>query len=304
MAVIEDGQAVMSMRVVVGRHYRRTPVFSGLMDHIVFNPDWNIPTRIAVQDILPKARKDPAYLSREKIRVFEGWGRDAAELDPGGIDWDRVTAGNFRYKLKKDPGPHNDLGRIKFMFPEPIRRLPARHPVQEAFRTQHARVQLGVHPHRKAPGPGRIRSEGFARVVARRCHRRHRCRAAPHGRPGPENPRAPALHDRRCGFRRAGFCFGRISTSGIPLSTARCRKDPLGFHSRKRRTKDRRLPGAHPADVHMHEVRSGVVPDPAGRPATGRGLSTRRSGYRARGCRWPCRGPCAGFATPHRGCSR
>ncbi len=117
LAVIEDGQAVMSMRVVAGRHYRRTPVFSGLMDHIVLNPDWNIPTRIAVQDVLPKARKDPAYLSREKIRVFEGWGRDAAELDPGSIDWSRVAAENFRYRLRKDPGPHNDLGRVKFMFP-------------------------------------------------------------------------------------------------------------------------------------------------------------------------------------------
>lgn len=117
LSVIEDLQTVMSMRVVAGRHYRRTPVFSGLMDHLVINPDWNIPTRIAVQDILPKARKDPAYLSREKIRVFESWSRDAAELDPNGIDWTRVTAEDFRYKLKKDPGPHNDLGRVKFLFP-------------------------------------------------------------------------------------------------------------------------------------------------------------------------------------------
>ena len=117
LSVIEDLQTVMSMRVVAGRHYRRTPVFSGLMDHLVINPDWNIPTRIAVQDILPKARKDPAYLSREKIRVFESWSRDAAELDPNGIDWARVTAEDFRYKLKKDPGPHNDLGRVKFLFP-------------------------------------------------------------------------------------------------------------------------------------------------------------------------------------------
>ena len=117
LSVIEDGREVMSMRVVVGRHYRRTPVFSSLLDHLVFNPDWNIPTRIAVQDVLPKVRKDPAYLSRQKIRVFENWGRDAAELDPNGIDWTQVTDQNFHFKLKKDPGLHNDLGRIKFVFP-------------------------------------------------------------------------------------------------------------------------------------------------------------------------------------------
>ncbi len=117
LAVIEDGQEALRMRVVVGRHYRRTPVFSSYLDHLVFNPAWNIPTRIAVEDILPKARRDPAYLRHAKIRVFESWSPGAAELDPDGIDWTAVTGQRFNYKLKKDPGPHNDLGRIKFMFP-------------------------------------------------------------------------------------------------------------------------------------------------------------------------------------------
>jgi murein L,D-transpeptidase YcbB/YkuD len=117
LAVIEDGQEVLHMRVVVGRHYRRTPVFSSLLDCVVFNPDWNIPTRIAVEDILPKARRDPSYLRREKIRVFESWDRSAAELDPDRIDWTAVAGQGFRYKFKKDPGSHNDLGRIKFTFP-------------------------------------------------------------------------------------------------------------------------------------------------------------------------------------------
>jgi murein L,D-transpeptidase YcbB/YkuD len=117
LTVIEEDQEALRMRVVVGRHYRRTPVFSSLMDHVVFNPDWNIPTRIAVEDILPKARKDAAYLRREKIRVFESWDRGAAELDPDRIDWTDVTGSGFPYKLKKDPGSHNDLGRVKFIFP-------------------------------------------------------------------------------------------------------------------------------------------------------------------------------------------
>jgi len=42
---------------------------------------------------------------------------DAAELDPADIDWSQLNSQSFRYKLKKDPGNHNDLGRIKFMFP-------------------------------------------------------------------------------------------------------------------------------------------------------------------------------------------
>lgn len=117
LQVFEENAPVLSMRVVVGRDYRRTPVFSGMMRFLVINPYWNIPTRIAVKDILPKVRQDPHYLAQKKIRVFEDWSSQAREIDPGGIDWNRVDADHFRYRLRKDPGPQNDLGRIKFMFP-------------------------------------------------------------------------------------------------------------------------------------------------------------------------------------------
>jgi len=120
LVVSEGGAAALSMRVVAGREVRRTPVFSSRLDRIVLNPDWNIPRRIAVEDILPKARRDPDYLRREKIRVFEHWGPGAAELDPAEIDWPSVSAREFRYRLMKDPGPHNDLGRVKFLFPNPF----------------------------------------------------------------------------------------------------------------------------------------------------------------------------------------
>jgi murein L,D-transpeptidase YcbB/YkuD len=117
LAVIEDGQELLRMRVVVGRHYRRTPVFSSYLDHLVFNPAWNIPARIAVEDILPKARRDPSYLRHANIRVYESWSPGAAEIEPDSVDWTAVAGQRFSYKFKKDPGPHNDLGRIKFMFP-------------------------------------------------------------------------------------------------------------------------------------------------------------------------------------------
>lgn len=120
LVAMAGGEPALEMKVVAGRVVRRTPVFSSGLDRIVFNPDWNIPRRIAVEDILPKARRDPDYLRREKIRVFEHWGPDAAELDPAGIDWSSLSARDFRFRLMKDPGPHNDLGRVKFLFPNPF----------------------------------------------------------------------------------------------------------------------------------------------------------------------------------------
>jgi len=119
--VVENGQVILTMRVVVGRRYRRTPVFTGKITYMELNPYWHIPTKIAVRDILPKIQKDREYLVRQKIRVFQGWEEGAPEIDPESIDWSRITAQNLAFKLRQDPGPRNALGRIKFMFPNKFR---------------------------------------------------------------------------------------------------------------------------------------------------------------------------------------
>jgi len=115
--VVENDQPVMTMRAVVGKNYRRTPVFSDRMTYLVLSPYWHIPQGIAVQDKLPLIRKDPDYLTKENIKVFQGWGAETKEIDPKTVDWSTVTAKNFNYRLRQEPGPQNALGRVKFMFP-------------------------------------------------------------------------------------------------------------------------------------------------------------------------------------------
>ena len=109
----------MEMRVVVGQPYRQTPVFSDKVTYMVLNPSWNVPDMIARKEILPKVKKDPYYLTDQKIRVFEGWGAGTKEIDPSRVDWTRLSKKNLPYHFRQDPGPQNALGRIKFMFPNP-----------------------------------------------------------------------------------------------------------------------------------------------------------------------------------------
>ena len=51
------------------------------------------------------------------MKVFQGWGADEKEIDPKRIDWSKVNAKSFKYRLRQEPGPWNALGRVKFMFP-------------------------------------------------------------------------------------------------------------------------------------------------------------------------------------------
>jgi murein L,D-transpeptidase YcbB/YkuD len=115
--VVEEGQTVLSMRAVVGRNYRRTPVFSDKMTYIVLSPYWNVPPGIGANDIIPAVKRDPGYLVSKNIRVFHGWGSEAKEIDSRSIDWSKVSTKTPDYRFRQDPGPANSLGRIKFMFP-------------------------------------------------------------------------------------------------------------------------------------------------------------------------------------------
>lgn len=113
--VIEDDESVLHMRVVVGGEYRRTPVFSDTVRYIVLNPNWHVPTSIALEEVIPKAQKDSTYFERFGMRLTTVG--DTQAVDPRTIDWSSVTPENFPYRVRQDPGRLNALGRMKFMFP-------------------------------------------------------------------------------------------------------------------------------------------------------------------------------------------
>jgi L,D-transpeptidase YcbB len=117
LALVERERVLERMKVIVGRFYRRTPVFSDQVRYIVLNPRWDVPQSIALHDKLPAIRRDPTYLARMGMRVLSGWGDSEVEVDPATVDWEALGPGNIPYHLRQDPGPLNALGRVKFMFP-------------------------------------------------------------------------------------------------------------------------------------------------------------------------------------------
>ena len=101
------------MAVVVGKPYHRTPVFSDRIRFLEFNPYWNVPPDIAINEELPALRRNPAGLSAQGFEVVRG----DQVTDPSSVDWSSVGAGHFPYQLRQRPGANNALGRVKFMFP-------------------------------------------------------------------------------------------------------------------------------------------------------------------------------------------
>lgn len=118
LTVVDRNQPIMEMRVVVGKPYRKTPVFSEKMKYLVINPFWNVPTKLALEDLAPKICSAPDYLAEKQIKVYKNWRHDSPEIDPALISWCTLTRKSFfPYKLQQAAGPYNPLGKIKFIFP-------------------------------------------------------------------------------------------------------------------------------------------------------------------------------------------
>lgn len=117
LKVVDEPRTIFESRVIVGKPYHRSPVFSESMKYIVINPYWNVPPSIARNEMLPKIKKDITYLSSNNYRLFSDWSSGARVVDPANVDWSAVTARNFHYKVRQEPGDQNALGRIKFMLP-------------------------------------------------------------------------------------------------------------------------------------------------------------------------------------------
>lgn len=115
LRLIENNDRIMQQPVIVGRDYRKTPVFSDKVRYLVFNPTWTVPAKLAIQDKLPEIQKNPQYLLDYGFTVYRGG--SAEVVDPSTVDWHAVNRKNFNFRLVQAPGPLNALGQVKFMFP-------------------------------------------------------------------------------------------------------------------------------------------------------------------------------------------
>ena len=97
LQILEGGKPTLTMNVVVGKEGHSTVLFSGRLNRIIFNPYWNIPPSIVKKEILPGMDKNKNYLDEHDMEIT------------GQEDGLPV--------IRQRPGEKNELGQIKFLFP-------------------------------------------------------------------------------------------------------------------------------------------------------------------------------------------
>jgi murein L,D-transpeptidase YcbB/YkuD len=114
----EDRKPVDSMVVVVGKPKYPTPLMAAFIRFASLNPYWYVPPDLATERIAPNVlKRGMKYLDDLGYEVMSDWTRDATLVDPKTVDWKGVADGKVEVMIRQKPGPHNSMGRIKFMFP-------------------------------------------------------------------------------------------------------------------------------------------------------------------------------------------
>lgn len=108
---LSKGDTLFSEKVIVGKQYHASPIFSAPMKYIVFSPYWNVPNSIARNELIPSIRKNPNYLKQKNMEVVTHSGKP---VDPSTVNW---SSKSFPYLIRQKPGGDNSLGLVKFMFP-------------------------------------------------------------------------------------------------------------------------------------------------------------------------------------------
>lgn len=114
----EDGRAIDSMKVVVGKASEATPMMAGLIRYAMVNPYWNIPPDLVQAKVAPAVLDQGlGYLKSKQYEVLSDWTDDATVVDPSTVDWKAVAAGREEIVVRQRPGGDNAMGQVKFMFP-------------------------------------------------------------------------------------------------------------------------------------------------------------------------------------------
>jgi len=110
--VMKDGKPIYADKTLVGTLNYATPVFSADMKTIVFNPDWIAPETVVKENVWPHLReRNYSILRVHKLQVSYNGNR----IDPARVDWNRVNPLSYTFLQKTGPG--NNLGKIKFLYP-------------------------------------------------------------------------------------------------------------------------------------------------------------------------------------------
>lgn len=113
----ENGRAVDSMKVIVGKPQYATPMIASRIHYATLNPYWHVPDHLVRELVATNVVKHGLnYLTARGYQVVSEYSENAEVLSPASVDWKAVAAGKAMAKVRQLPGATNSMGSVKFSF--------------------------------------------------------------------------------------------------------------------------------------------------------------------------------------------
>ena len=118
LMMLENGQVVDTMKVIVGKAEAATPLLAGTIHYVTFNPYWHIPQDVARRKVAPIViKRGVSYLKSARYETVAAFGYDKEEpIDPASVDWKAVADGSVEVHIRQKAGGNNMMGAMKFGF--------------------------------------------------------------------------------------------------------------------------------------------------------------------------------------------
>jgi len=113
----ENSIETLFSKMIVGKPSRRTPRFDATCREVILYPYWNVPTDIALKELVPKYKKSPGLIDKENMQILDTKGNI---LNAYSINWSQYSGSNFPYRLRQSTGCDNSLGIIKLDLTSPF----------------------------------------------------------------------------------------------------------------------------------------------------------------------------------------
>lgn len=265
-STLDSERNMLRMDVIVGQEYHRTqtPVFAADMKAVVFRPYWDVPRSIVLREILPRLALNASYLEQQHMELVRGETDSSPVVPATAENLQALASGTLR--LRQRPGPDNALGLVKFLLPNAhdvyLHDTPAVQLFQRAQRTfSHGCIRVS----------DPVALAQYALAANSGNWDAAKIRAAMQGEAALRVPLARAVHvlilygtavaseDGQLHFfediygqdRRLEALLGLV-----PVGTGALSREATASRSGS-------LPAAHPAGIHVHEIRGGIEADAA-----------------------------------------
>lgn len=109
-----EPDSVYEFKVIVGKPEHPTPTLKSAIGYFTTAPDWKVPQKIFIRELLPKALENSRYFEAHNYSVYN---RNGTQVNINSVKLKEISKNPSAYSLRQSSGCDNALGSVVFRFP-------------------------------------------------------------------------------------------------------------------------------------------------------------------------------------------